>query len=77
MIASIVRSLEREKGITVQVDTDVVAAIAAKGYSPEFGAREMRRVISDTIETHIANIMLNKDISRGDRIRITKDDISI
>ncbi len=75
MIQSVIEELERNKGIVVQIDEDAVAAIASKGYSPEFGAREMRRAITDTLETFVADYMLNHDVKRGDVIRITRRDL--
>lgn len=75
MINSVITELERSKGIAIQIDEDAVQAIAQKGYSPEFGVREMRRAITDTLETYVADYMLKNDVKRGDVISIHKGDL--
>lgn len=76
MIGSIITELEEGKGIAIQIDEDAVAAIAERGYSPEFGAREMRRAITDTLETYVADYVLNNEVKRGDVIHIARSDIA-
>lgn len=75
MISDILHELEENKGISVQIETDAVEYIAERGYSAKFGAREMRRAITDTLETHIANRMLGDDLKRGDEIYIRRSDL--
>ncbi|MCA9371230.1 MAG: ATP-dependent Clp protease ATP-binding subunit, partial [Candidatus Peregrinibacteria bacterium] len=77
MIGSIIHELEVSKGIAVQITEDAVAAIARKGYSKEFGVREMRRAITDTLETYVADFMLQHDVKRGTIIQITKEDLQL
>ena len=77
MIGSVITDLEGRKGISIQIQEDAVAAIAEKGYSPEFGAREMRRAITDTLETYVADYMLNHEVKRGDVIIISKGDLKL
>ena len=77
MITAITQELEEKKGITVQIHDDAIAAIADKGTSAEFGAREMRRAITDTLETYIADYMLEHEVRRGDVIEIRKRDLKI
>ncbi len=77
MIEAIIKDLESKKGIAIRIDEDAVAAIADKGYSAEFGVREMRRAITDTIETYVANFVLNHEVKRGDVIAIRKEDLAL
>ena len=77
MINSVISELEENKGIAIQIEEDAVAAIADKGYSAEFGAREMRRAITDTLETYVADYMLNSDVKRGDTISISRSDLKL
>jgi len=53
--------------------------IAEKGFSPEFGARPIRKVISDYIETPISEGILTEEFLSGDTISInkTKDSITV
>ncbi|MDO8649293.1 MAG: AAA family ATPase [Candidatus Peregrinibacteria bacterium] len=75
MIDDIIGDLKKTRGLIVEVEPDLLAEIADRGYSPEFGAREMRRVMSATIENYIADYLLNHDVKRGDKIVIRKSDI--
>jgi ATP-dependent Clp protease ATP-binding subunit ClpC len=77
MIGSVIKDLEQGKGIAIQIDDDAVAAIAEKGYSIEFGAREMRRAITDTLETYVADYLLDTGAKRGAVLKITKGDLKL
>ena len=39
------------------------------GYDPNFGARPLRRYVTDTLETPVAKAILKGDINEGDVIR--------
>lgn len=75
MLEDIVREIADKKGYIVQVEEDVVVEIVKEGYSVEFGAREMRRVILDMIETFLADYLLRNDVKRGDTIFISRKDV--
>jgi len=77
MIRSVVAGVERERGIIIRVDIDAVTAIAEKGFSHDFGVREMRRAIGETLETHIADFLLNRPLRRGDIIEVRREDLRI
>lgn len=70
MIQGVTGELSRKQGITVVLDEAAIRYIAERGYSPEFGAREMRRAVTDILENHIADRMLREPIKRGDTLRI-------
>ena len=75
MLQDVVEEIEVKKGYVVKVEEDVVVEIVKEGYSVEFGAREMRRVIMDMIENFLAEYLLQNDVKRGDEIRITRKDV--
>lgn len=75
MIDGVVRALEKEKGVTFTLDAEALKAIAAKGYSPEFGARAMRRAIQETLESAIADRFLRNPPRRGERIMMRREDL--
>lgn len=77
MIGSMTQSLQQEKGIAIIVEKDAIAAIAEKGYSPEFGAREMRRTITDTLENYIADQLLQGDVKRGSTLSVSREDLNL
>ena len=65
-----VRGLTAEKGISVRFKQELVDVLSKRGYSPEWGARPLARLIEDTVETYIATKMLKKEINPGDQIML-------
>jgi ATP-dependent Clp protease ATP-binding subunit ClpC len=49
-----------DQGYKVYLDNKVVTKIVKDGFSEEYGARPLRRVMQDTIENVIANYILEK-----------------
>jgi len=75
MINNLSKRLYEGMGIRLVVNPDLVEKIAKLGYQPEFGARPMRRVIQDKIESKIAKEILEKNLKRGAFIEIKADEI--
>lgn len=75
MLGDIVNDIQRKRGIQVDVEEDVVAGLVERGYSIEFGAREMRRTITEMIEGYLADYLLAHDVKRGEKIVIKKGDL--
>ncbi|MBP2025727.1 ATP-dependent Clp protease ATP-binding subunit [Peptoniphilus stercorisuis] len=59
-----------EMGIKVEFTNKIVKYIAEKGFDPEYGARPLERAIRTYIEDEIAQMILDKEISKGDEITI-------
>lgn len=75
MLDDIIKGIRDERGITIAVEQGVVDILAKKGYDPTFGAREMRRTITKTIENYLANYLLTHAVKRGDEIVIRKENV--
>ena len=56
------------QGVDLEVDESAVAHLAAAGFRPEFGARELRRLIRTELETELARAMLRNEVSEGDKV---------
>jgi ATP-dependent Clp protease ATP-binding subunit ClpC len=67
----------RDKGIEFEITQDLKEKIVELGYSPEFGAREMRRVIQDKIENVLANALLSGKLKRGNKVKVNPKDFSL
>lgn len=70
------RALEKrmeEKGIHFKVEDVAVEKLAHDGYDREFGARPLRRLLQDRIESQIADILLRKQAKRGDTMVLGED----
>ena len=46
----------------------MIRRVAAAGFRPEFGARELRRLIRSELETQLARAMLANEVHEGDRV---------
>ena len=63
-----VRRTARGQGVELEIDGSLVEHLAEAGYRPEFGARELRRLIRATLETELARAMLGGEVHDGDRV---------
>jgi len=59
-----------QKHIEFEITLELKERIVELGYSPIFGAREMRRVIQDKVENALAKALLSGQLKRGDRVKI-------
>jgi ATP-dependent Clp protease ATP-binding subunit ClpC len=75
MINDLSKRLIEGTGIRLVVGPALVDKIVELGYQPEFGARPMRRVIQDEIESRVAKKILQEDLKRGDFIEIKAEEI--
>ena len=62
-------------GVRLVVTSDLIEKIVQLGYKPEFGARPMRRVIQDEVESRVAKIILEQNLKRGDFVKIEASEI--
>jgi len=65
----------RERGLSVELSSEAKEFLIDKGYSPEFGARPLRRAIENHVEDPLAEELLRKQFKEGTRIIIkVRDD---
>lgn len=55
----------KEKGVTLDVPEDCITHLAEQGYSPEFGARNIGRLVQDKIKTFFVDAVLFGDLKNG------------
>ncbi|RQH02790.1 ATP-dependent Clp protease ATP-binding subunit [Paraburkholderia dinghuensis] len=63
-----VQRMAHSQDIELTFDDSVVDHLAAVGYRPEFGARELRRQIQQMVENELAKAMLKGDVKEGAKI---------
>jgi ATP-dependent Clp protease ATP-binding subunit ClpA len=68
-----VTKMLEEQGYNVTFDDAVIADIAKKGYDPVLGARPMKRVIQDTLESKLSKMILNNELKKGEVTHISMD----
>lgn len=61
------------QNITVKVADTLIDHLADVGYQPEFGARELKRQIRQTLETRLAKEMLAGKLRAGDSVELGYD----
>lgn len=73
-IKKLTKRLDEAQGIKLEVSPAALAKVAALGYSPFYGARNLQRMITEKIENLIANKFLRGEIKRGKVFTIEKID---
>ncbi|MFH0947063.1 MAG: AAA family ATPase [Planctomycetota bacterium] len=58
-------------GIKLRFSTKIDTFIAETGFSEEYGARELRRIIKAEIETPLAELLLDEHFGSGDTIQVS------
>jgi ATP-dependent Clp protease ATP-binding subunit ClpC len=64
------QTLKDIQGVTLHINEAAVAKLAELGYSPIFGARPLRQVISGKIRSVLADKILRREIGRGNEIKV-------
>ena len=67
----------KEKEIDFIITEPLKEKIVNLSYKPEYGAREMRRVVQDNIENVIAQALLSDKIKKGDKIELNPETFEI
>jgi ATP-dependent Clp protease ATP-binding subunit ClpC len=67
----------KEKEIDFEITDALKQKVVELSYKPEFGAREMRRVIQDKIENVVAEALLSEKIKKGDRMEIDSEKFEV
>lgn len=60
----------KEQGYELDVDAKVVVLLAEEGFDPEYGARPVRRIIQERLESEIAEHILKEIFHKGDVISV-------
>lgn len=68
-----VKKLAEGKGVKVSFDSRLVEELVRRGYSPQWGARPMARLIEDTVESYLAVKLLSGEINSGDEVRLSAE----
>ena len=61
-----------EHDATVEFADDVIDAVVERGYTPEYGARELQRVIQDMVESVLAKMVLEDKLRKGSHLIMTR-----
>ncbi|OGZ33496.1 MAG: hypothetical protein A3I88_01660 [Candidatus Portnoybacteria bacterium RIFCSPLOWO2_12_FULL_39_9] len=70
MLEELNERMRKEHGLTLDITLWLKEKVAELGYEPVYGARPMKRVIQDKIESQIAKKILRGEVKKGEKIRI-------
>lgn len=77
MMQSVVKKLE-SRGIKLEYSKQLLDQLVNLGYNNLYGARELRRVLTDTVEDRIAEFLIDKRIKSGNTLVINNlDDFGV
>ena len=68
---SVLRKRLENKDIKIELNDDVKKYLVQEGFSPEFGARELKRVIQRLILDPLAHAIVSGEINAGDTVKLT------
>ncbi len=60
----------KEKGYLVEFDSDLVEELSKRGFDPIMGARPLRRLIQDTLESRLSRMILENKLIKGQTFKI-------
>jgi ATP-dependent Clp protease ATP-binding subunit ClpB len=63
-----------ERGLDVEVDDEVIAWVAERGFDPAFGARPLKRTLQREVESPLARWLLETGSEIGGRLKIVLQD---
>jgi len=67
----LVKSRLKEKNISLEVSPEAVSYLAKEGYSPEYGARPLKRIIQNKILNQVAQYIISKQVAKGSIVTVS------
>jgi len=62
------------KGIKLEVGEEVISYLAKEGYSPEYGARPLKRLIQNRILNKVAEFIIARRVENGGVVKVSMKD---
>jgi len=66
--------LLKEKNIILELANNALNYFIEKGYSPQFGARQLKRIIEKDIKNLLADLMLTDKLSKNQKVQLYLDE---
>jgi len=67
------RRLMTEQRVGLEVSADAVAWLAERGHHPDYGARPLRRLLQDSVQDAIADLLIRGELVEGAGARVDVD----
>jgi len=65
------RKLLDEQGVKLNIDAKAMDYLVTKGFSEEYGARPLRRLIQKELENPLSSMLISEQIHGGDSVSVT------
>jgi ATP-dependent Clp protease ATP-binding subunit ClpA len=59
-----------EQGYKITFSEELISELAKKGFDPTLGARPLRRLIQNTIETNLSKMILENQLTKGENFAV-------
>jgi ATP-dependent Clp protease ATP-binding subunit ClpC len=73
MVARVAERLRTERGISLEVEPELIAQLARDGFDEEFGARPLQRHVRRTLEKALTRAILAGELADGSHVRAVLD----
>ena len=60
--------------VTLRIEDSAKELLLEKGYNPEYGARQLKRTISNLVETPLSNLIIRREVCAGNTVTAISDD---
>lgn len=71
LLSELFQTVERKQGVSLSIQQDAEEFLAKIGYSPDFGVRELQRIVEEQVQIPLSRLILSKDLKKHDRWKIS------
>ena len=68
------RKLLQEQGVYLDIKEKAIAYLSEKGYSEEYGARPLRRLIQKELDNILSEKIIKNELKKGEEVTVTADE---
>lgn len=69
------KKLLADQGISIEIGEDAIDYFAKEGYSDEYGARPLRRLIQKDLDNNLSSMIIKEEVNKGNIVKVSvKDD---
>ena len=70
LLKALGQRLQKQVGLNLAWTDEALAALADKGFDPNFGARPLRRLLTHAVETELSKQIIKGEVQEGDTVQI-------
>jgi len=75
ILAGVNKTLEAQS-VSVSLESEAKEYLVEHGYDPRLGARPLRRIVQKAVESTVATLLLEGDVSAGQTVELTLEQVS-